>query len=1008
MDVATLAIKVENGEVIKATQSLDSMTVAGAKTEAATQRLTRRMALLEIEARNMDAAMAKAGQSSFKLAQGATGLETALRGVAAALALRAFITNTVEAQNALAQLEAAVKSTAGVAGRSVQQLDDFSMAMQRTTIYSDEAVKGAQAMLLTFDKIRGQRFDQATQAVADLAARMGGDLQGAAVQVGKALQDPETGLTALRRSGVSFSQSQLDVIKHLYETNQVAAGQAVILKELEHQFGGSAAAARNTLGGALAFLKNQWGDLFEVTKESSGGIVAAINAMGEALPGVRRQFDAFFGGIQLAALDARIAYENLVDGITKTPWGAIKSAIGGAIGNSALAMSGGVDMAKNSDMAELIAAREKVREQLAAQITGTGAATTANNLHAKSIRDIIAPTKEWLALQKEIAHIRTEAIVAIDNARAKRLEGIRGLQAEEDMQGRLLAAMMLGTDAYKAQQDAEEIRNAVRSAGIQLGDEEYTEAVRAAKAIQDRRKETEQLTKAEEDLQDMIAKGVETLKRVAREGTEAQHKEDAKYSADMQKEWLRGIEQITSHGLTSFRSFFEEVNQMFSRLLAKMVEAGKASGFGGALLGGASAAIGGGLAGYSIGSGSASGNRGSAGLFGAAAGAASGAMVGSVVPVVGTAIGAAVGAVAGFVGGIIGAGHAADLSAHEMDNLRKSLATSISDIKAQLSGDTLGSALASLHAQFDALRKAAEDAYAYGANEAERNRKLAELNALEAQRIQQIKDQDALRLKQLNEDVQVQILRNNGLAEEADAMAKAIDQERRFAELRKQGIDDATLALLRESEAKRDADAAALDAANKLKDAAQAAADAAAKAKAQQIATEDISVELLNAQGKAQEASDLAFQLAQDRRAKEALATYGADSDFVKRLNELQQIQRDQRAAQQLIDSTGGSSGALSTATAATTAVSATVTDRTALMLVDLTRTEVSLLSKIEVNTRDGGAGGGRSVHVTFNFKKELTDEDFEAVRDRLLDVVNEGLGTSSLQATLRSGGVTR
>jgi hypothetical protein len=177
-DIATLAIKVENSDVPKATTSLDSLTVAGTKAEAATQRLTRRMGLLEIEARNMDASMGKAESRAATLTKAWVAAGAAL--AAAFVCPRADQANTIEAQNAMAQLEAAVASTGGVAGRSVQQLDDLSMALQRTTTYSDEAVKGAEAMLLTFDKIRGAEFDRATKSVTDLAARMGGDLQGAA------------------------------------------------------------------------------------------------------------------------------------------------------------------------------------------------------------------------------------------------------------------------------------------------------------------------------------------------------------------------------------------------------------------------------------------------------------------------------------------------------------------------------------------------------------------------------------------------------------------------------------------------------------------------------------------------------------------------------------------------------------------------------------------------------------------------------------------------------------
>jgi hypothetical protein len=212
-----------------------------------------------------------------------------------------FLKETVDAQSKMAQLEAAVRSTGGAAGQTVKELDDLSQALQRTTTYSDEAVKGAESLLLTFDKIKGVQFAQATKAVADLAARMGGDLQGAAVQVGKALQDPDTGLTALRRSGVSFSEQQIQVIKSLYDTGRAAEAQTIILKELEHEFGGSAAAARDTLGGALTGLKHAFGDLFEISRGSSGGLIGAINGLSTALGSLAGHDAELVVGIQLTA-----------------------------------------------------------------------------------------------------------------------------------------------------------------------------------------------------------------------------------------------------------------------------------------------------------------------------------------------------------------------------------------------------------------------------------------------------------------------------------------------------------------------------------------------------------------------------------------------------------------------------------------------------------------------------------------------------------------------------------
>jgi hypothetical protein len=89
------------------------------------------------------------------------------------------------------------------------------------------------------------------------------DLKGTAIQLGKALNDPITGLTALRKVGVTFTQSQEDLIKKFMETNDLAGAQAVILKELEGEFGGAAEAAGDTFQGQISKLENAFGELAE-------------------------------------------------------------------------------------------------------------------------------------------------------------------------------------------------------------------------------------------------------------------------------------------------------------------------------------------------------------------------------------------------------------------------------------------------------------------------------------------------------------------------------------------------------------------------------------------------------------------------------------------------------------------------------------------------------------------------------------------------------------------------
>lgn len=248
-------------------------------------------------------------------------MSRALGQLGIALSAGAFfkklVDETVASQNAMAQLEARIRSTGGAAGKSVQELDALAQSLQETTTFSDEATKGAEALLLTFKSIKGDNFDRATAATLDLATAMGTDLKTAALQLGKALEDPVRGITALRRSGVSFTEAQRDQIKAMVEAGDVAGAQTLILRELQTEVGGAAAAARGTLGGALAHLSNIWGELFEVSDKSSAGIVSAINSIADVLPGVKTKFDEFLGGVAILGADAAVGLGRLEAGLIR-------------------------------------------------------------------------------------------------------------------------------------------------------------------------------------------------------------------------------------------------------------------------------------------------------------------------------------------------------------------------------------------------------------------------------------------------------------------------------------------------------------------------------------------------------------------------------------------------------------------------------------------------------------------------------------------------------------------
>jgi hypothetical protein len=89
---------------------------------------------------------------------------------------------------------------------------------------------------------------------------LGGDASSAALQLGKALNDPIQGISALGRAGVQFNAEQQRTIKSMVDMGDIAGAQGVILGELERQMGGVAEAAGQTLAGSLDAVSNAWGD----------------------------------------------------------------------------------------------------------------------------------------------------------------------------------------------------------------------------------------------------------------------------------------------------------------------------------------------------------------------------------------------------------------------------------------------------------------------------------------------------------------------------------------------------------------------------------------------------------------------------------------------------------------------------------------------------------------------------------------------------------------------------
>jgi hypothetical protein len=189
---------------------------------------------------------------------GAAGLSNIIRGA---------IDELEQAGQVAAQTNTVLKSTGGVAGVTAKHVDDLANALLRKSGIDDEAIKSAENLLLAFTNVRnvaGQGndvFDQATKSTLDLSIAMHRDLNSTALALGKALQDPIKGMTALRRVGVTFTAAQTATVKKLVESNRVLDAQKLILEEVRKRSEGAAKAYGNTLPGQIGKARESFRNL---------------------------------------------------------------------------------------------------------------------------------------------------------------------------------------------------------------------------------------------------------------------------------------------------------------------------------------------------------------------------------------------------------------------------------------------------------------------------------------------------------------------------------------------------------------------------------------------------------------------------------------------------------------------------------------------------------------------------------------------------------------------------
>lgn len=215
----------------------------------------------------------------------AAGLAAGVAGLGAlAVTLKAGYGEWMQSAKVSAQTEAVIKSTGGEANVTAKHVDELSGALLKKSGVDDEAIKSGANMLLTFTNIKNEVgkgndvFDQTTKTLLDMSVATGQDMPKAAVMLGKAINDPITGISALHRVGVTFTDGQKESISAMVKSGDTMGAQKVILQELQKEFGGSAEAAGKTLPGQLSILREEFAN---VAGDVVGKLVPALQTVVE-------------------------------------------------------------------------------------------------------------------------------------------------------------------------------------------------------------------------------------------------------------------------------------------------------------------------------------------------------------------------------------------------------------------------------------------------------------------------------------------------------------------------------------------------------------------------------------------------------------------------------------------------------------------------------------------------------------------------------------------------------
>lgn len=208
-----------------------------------------------------------------------------------------------------------IRVTGATAWTTTDDIVQMSKELADSSNYAVSEIQDMQSVLLGFRNITGETFEQASEAIMDMATVMGMDLKSATQTVGKALDDPIKGLDSLRRQGFQFTDEQKAQLEQLVKNGKQLEAQKIILDELSTTYGGAAKAAQSSFArmrNATIELKETLGNqLMPVVNEIADNSTKTIKQLTVEIQKI--DFSRIFSMLKNVANMIKPAFENIIN-----------------------------------------------------------------------------------------------------------------------------------------------------------------------------------------------------------------------------------------------------------------------------------------------------------------------------------------------------------------------------------------------------------------------------------------------------------------------------------------------------------------------------------------------------------------------------------------------------------------------------------------------------------------------------------------------------------------------